>query len=93
MEIKIRLLGQRCDHCKKKFNTPTFKKKAAGEISWFLLVMILEGMFDIFDEDIQLPNEDERRWFQYGRRGRGGRGGRGVVEHLVEFCEACEKNK
>lgn len=94
LNVELREFGQRCKHCIRRYENPSFLEASLQDVMTLLLRMMLEGIFDFLDEEVEAAYEEAQENKASNssppRTGVGGRR-RKKPGHLSEGCEACEK--
>lgn len=85
--VKLREFGQRCRHCQRRYENPSFLDHTRDAMMWWLLEMVLEGIFGIVDKSIDVPYDDLHTSYRPSRQARK------LYKHIQENCEACDKGK
>lgn len=89
LSVELRDFGQRCEHCTRHYEKPTFSDVVMSTISAYLLVMMLDGIFGTVDNSLQVNYNDlQTKW--YGRRSNNINK---KPSHIEAKCESCTKDK
>lgn len=98
LNVVLREFGQRCKDCMRHYENGSYRPETVNDIMVYLRKMIMEGMFNILDENAaqrceEMQEQRNRLRLPRSFGARGGGGGRRKPPHHQNGCEACEKGR
>ncbi|XP_066913894.1 uncharacterized protein [Clytia hemisphaerica] len=97
--VHLREYGQRCGHCQNRYENPSFEDYVLDIMMYWLLSMILEGIFDVVDPSIAVNPQDMGYYHRRRFSRKVDKDGEVVVQrrrgppHNRAMCQACADSK